>query len=197
LADNLVVAVFACSSGRDVAQNNLAAIGSYAQELVCDPVGVRSLGWTLHHELAKAGLRNTVWAHSTAAHTTRNSYLRVFSSWGSADYLNLLIRSRGATPACKTSYVENAHYTATQTVAVFRARLAVANQIRVQSLQSGMYLAWSWDGGSQVDEHTSGYDAEAERAAEPALGSQRDAEPFSLRGSSAWPHRRHDRHRAR
>jgi hypothetical protein len=147
LSNEPVIPLFACNTGAGPAPN---PDNRYGHPLVGEDLGGDSLAWTLFHELVRQGIPDpTVWAHTTAAHTTRNPRLRVFSRYGVADYANVLFEQPELANATLNAYCQSVtpldQYTAAQAV-LYRQRLHGANLIRRISLQHAMYLPWDWTG---------------------------------------------------
>lgn len=70
-ATELTVALYCCSTGAD-------DDGSEADERTPGPGGDNGFADRLRDELCELGVRATVFAHSTAGHTTKNPFVRVF-----------------------------------------------------------------------------------------------------------------------
>ncbi len=167
LCDSPVIALFACNTG--AAPNPPNPDNRYGRAHPCEEMGADSLAWTLTRELIRKGVQNpTVWAHTTAAHTTRNPRLRVYSSLGTSDFVNLLFESPRLKDATIASYVSAVtpleQFTSAQ-AALYRQRLHNANLIRRISLQHAMYLPWGWTGNASDPSACAGYTEEAKTEA--------------------------------
>lgn len=103
----------------------------------------------------------TVWAHTIAAHTTRNRRLRVFSSIGSADFPSLLFAMRAPDDATLRAYVSRTDAT------VHRLNL-----IRMVHLHSALYMPWGWARTPVTRDHP-GYNAVAAQEAKALLDELR------------------------
>jgi hypothetical protein len=173
---NLVVPLFACSAGRGAAPNPDTNFGRVHS---CEELGGDSLAWTLFHELSRRGIdSSTVWAHTTGAHTTRNPKLRVFSKYGSADFVNLLVQNPRVpqTTVDNTYMAQFAHSPALfgSNPTLFWTRFHNANLLRSISIRDALYLPWRWNGGADADASTPGFNA--------AVNQQTDTVYVELRG---------------
>ena len=169
LSDNIVIPLYCCSCGRDIYDPACErAKNLYGKAYPCEEVGAGSLGRALNLELQRQGTEKgrkvtpTVWAHTTYSHTTRNWFLRVFSYYGTAEFINVLM---------KTPRVENAAPTLREAVRIdeldpearkidpestkmrhvrpnskYVRRLENANVIRTVCLQNAGLLSWEWSG---------------------------------------------------
>jgi hypothetical protein len=155
LADEVTVALFACNNARGARAGGSCgkSDGSYGHAYVGEIPGVDSLGWKLFKSLTADGSRKaTVWGHTTSGHTTRNSLLRVFSSWGVADFASLLLGARNLTNATRSHYVTRFSASfSSQSREVALSRLRNGNRLRALSALSGRYLPWSALGGQDSD----------------------------------------------
>ncbi|MDC3378749.1 hypothetical protein OAX78_00520 [Planctomycetota bacterium] len=191
VGDNLVVALFACSCGRGERASSGGGSGrssgndaSYGKPLPGEIPGADSLGYVLHKAFQKAAIYNTVWAHTTAAHTTRNPRLRVFSSWGITDIANLLIADRNLPSGTVTATINPFRYGGN------RARLSNANKIRTLSCQSALYFDWSWNGGTTPDTSDPAFSGATKTAVDQVLSDlmglvevqDTGTEPFTYEG---------------
>lgn len=155
LADEVTVALFACNNARGARAKGSCGRSdpSYGHAYVGEIPGVDSLGWKLFKSLTADGSRKaTVWGHTTTGHTTRNSLLRVFSSWGVADFASLLLGARNLPSATRSHYVTrfSANFSS-QSREVALSRLRNGNRLRALSALSGRYLPWSALGGQDSD----------------------------------------------
>ncbi len=177
LSEYVVIPIFACSAGRGNLPN---PDNMYGRAYPCEELGGDSLAWTLYRELVRAGIVHpTIWAHTTAAHTTRNSRLRLFSPYGTADFVNLVLQTPRVPVATVKSYatpLKTVKYSKAK-AALFRKRLHNANLIRAISLQSALYLPWRWKGGENSTSTTAGFNAEANRQADKFYKEIRDLLP--------------------
>ncbi|MGE0712403.1 MAG: hypothetical protein AB7N76_32920 [Planctomycetota bacterium] len=175
LGDGLVVSLFACNNGRGRRAGGSGSFddSTYSHPLVGEVVGADSLGWAVYAECVRQGLKDvTVWAHTTAGHTTRNAYLRVFSSWGHADFTSVLFQGRNVAPQTYRHYASRFAFNfETQERAVAMARLSNSNKVRSMSVQSARYLPWAWQHGVDPDEHARGYSQGARTVARAVFDS--------------------------
>lgn len=150
LADEVTVALFACNNARGARAGGSCgrSDASYGHAYVGEIPGVDSLAWKLFKSLTEGGRRATIWGHTTSGHTTRNSLLRVISSWGVADFACLLLGARNLTSATRSHYVTrfSANF-GSQSREVALARLRNGNRLRALSALSARYLPWSALGG--------------------------------------------------
>lgn len=179
----LVVPIFACNAGRgpgSLTGNNGHGDNSYGRTAVSEELGHDSFGWHLLHELRRKGIDHaTVWAHTTAAHTTRNSFLRVLSAWGTADLFNVLYTHPFPSYTVFTNNYRGQVFvhSGSQPVALFKQRLHNANLLRKISLASGMYLPWEWRGGPKIPIPALAFDAETEQQTQAILAEIRGLLP--------------------
>ncbi|MBL4843990.1 MAG: hypothetical protein JKY65_00570 [Planctomycetes bacterium] len=155
LADEVTFALYACNNGRGYQARGESRFADprYGQGLVGEIPGADSLAWNLLRVLTKDGTRRaTVWAHTTSGHTTRNGYLRVFSSWGTADFANLVLGARSLESATVRHFLSRfAASFAKQKRAVALARLRNGNLLRTLSGSSARYLPWKELTGGEPD----------------------------------------------
>lgn len=169
-SQTVVIALFACNSGRGggMDANYIArrgkkpALAIYGRVPIGEEIGGGSFAWRLTRELVRQGVATpTVWAHTIAAHTTRNRRLRVFSPLGSADFPSLLYGVRAPDDATLGAYISrtdnNTH------------RL---NLIRMVHLHSAMYMPWAW-AGPPVNSSHPGYNTAAAQEARALLDELR------------------------
>lgn len=175
LASEVVIALFACSAGGGREENR----DDYGRIHPCEENGADSLGWTLYHELRRAGFPHaTVWAHTNAAHTTRNPRLRVFCEHGSADFLNAAANSPRVTAAALNAYITQFNHGRNSRAAHFRPRLYNGNMVRFISVQNGLYLPWQWwNGSNDATAGSPGFNAEANRIADAVYAHLRGLVP--------------------
>ena len=165
LAEEVTLALFACNNARgDRAGGSCGRSDkTYAHACVGEIPGADSLAWKLFRALTKGGSRRaTVWGHTTSGHTTRNSLLRVISSWGVADFASLLLGARNLTSAARSHYVTrfSANF-GSQSKAVALSRLRNGNRLRALSALSARYLPWSALGGSESTPRDPGHNPAA------------------------------------
>lgn len=160
---NLNVALYACNCGRGLF---VGAVDSHAdpgmgQMAPAEELGMDSYAWTLLRTLRENALAEpSVWGHTTAAHTTRNPFLRVFCSAGSGDFVSIVKqqprtdRFRGFINIFTTgdNWVHR------------------GNILREVCTYHGAYYDWAWNGGQTINAATSWFDPEV--AAEVALMMQ-------------------------
>jgi len=158
LTDDVVVSLFACHNGRSPSaiDRSLSKKGQrfadkmFGRPYPCEELGNDSIAWWLHRELVRQGKPwATVYAHTTAGHTTRNHFLRVFSRWGSSDLVNLLAGARRIPPARLAQYKrETAPSGIKPKNPRYYPRLRNANRLRTLSTISAKYYAYGWCNGS-------------------------------------------------
>jgi hypothetical protein len=176
VSDQLVMPLFACNTGRGPKTTTGSDHYDDASYSILPPAeepGGDSFAWTLFHELRRNGVTHaTVWGHTTAAHTTRNPYLRVFSSQGLADFANVVLKKPLLDRAkVKQHFLGGVfHCTDSQPMATYRARLHNANLLRAICLQNGLYLPWSWNGRTDADDTVDGFNAAAQVQARAIYG---------------------------
>lgn len=153
LAEEVTVALYACNNARGARAGGQCGTNdtSYGHALVGEIPGVDSLAWNLFRALTSDGTRRaTVWGHTTSGHTTRNSLLRVFSSWGVADFASLLLGARNLKRATRSHYVTRFSPSfEKQSREVALSRLRNGNRLRALSALSGRYLPWGVLGGRE------------------------------------------------
>jgi hypothetical protein len=146
-APHLTMALFACNMGMGLihANNDITkklVNGQHGDDRFgighpCEELGSDSFGWTMMRTLLANDIDNpTVYAHTLAAHTTRNPYLRCFSPLGCLDMVNIL----GKAPRIKGP---GNPYTSS----LFRGSgktLPFANYLRGICLTPAMYLPLEW-----------------------------------------------------
>jgi hypothetical protein len=146
VSDDVVITIFACSTGRSLsAGGDRFSDVAYGMHLPCEEVGAESLAWMIFRELKKQGIRNpTVWAHTTGGHTTRNPVVRVFSSPGSADLVNLLFKAPVVSPQTRRSYLSKfqASDKAPKEEKIRKERNG--NLIRTLAVQPASHFDWNW-----------------------------------------------------
>lgn len=158
--ENLNIALYACNCGRGLFVGTVAggADPSMGQMAPAEELGMDSFAWTLFHTLRTNGITEpSVWAHTTAAHTTRNPFLRVFCSAGAGDFVSIVKqqprtdRFRGFINIFTTgdNWVHR------------------GNILREVCTYHGAYLDWAWNAGQSVNAATGWFDASI--AAEVAL----------------------------
>ncbi len=155
LSERCVVTLYACSTGRGgrPSRTGKQAGRLYGYAAPGEPLGADSLAWTLARTLEAVGLRHaTVWAHTTAAHVTRNSRLRVFSPYGDADFVGLLGGSRSVSERYKRKYSRlfSGKKYSNNKVAYFD-QLERQNVLRWMHLLSARYLPWPAVGRPAVE----------------------------------------------
>lgn len=149
---NLNVALYACNCGRGlfVGAMDSHADATMGKKFPAEELGLDSYAWTLFRTLRENGLAQpSVWGHTTAAHTTRNPFLRVFCSAGSADMVCIVKQ---------TPRTDN-----------FRSFINVfstgegwvhrGNFLREVCTYHGAYLDWAWNGGQTLGPATAWFDA--------------------------------------
>ena len=168
LSDNIVIPLFSCSCGRDNHDPACKRSGLYGKAYPCEELGADGLGLALSMELQKQGAAKgrkvypTVWAHTTYAHTTRNWFLRVFSYYGTADFINVLmksprvenaistlreaVRTEEPDPEAKKIDPKSKKMRRVRPNSKYVRRLENANVIRTVSLQNAALLPWEWSG---------------------------------------------------
>lgn len=143
---HLTVALFACNMGKglihpnnDISKNPQDGGHSDDQFGIgnpCEELGSDSFGWTFMRKLILHDIDNpTVYAHTLAAHTTRNPYLRCFSALGCFDMVNILgkaPRIKNPNPYLNKLFVGSG------------ATLPFANYLRGICLTPAMYLPLEW-----------------------------------------------------
>ncbi|MBN2441056.1 MAG: N-acetylmuramoyl-L-alanine amidase [Spirochaetales bacterium] len=174
ISDDVVIPIFACSAGRsynaDLNPNNPSNYGDnrYGFAYPCEEAGADSLAWKLWQLLIRAGIKNPcIWAHTNAAHTTRNPRLRAFCNSGRADFVNILLENPSVPAATVDSYTGVfAHNSRNQAEALFRERLHNANLLRTISVQHAMYFPWRWFGSETANAKDEYFNADANRQAD-------------------------------
>ena len=155
---DLTIALYACSAGR-ANKPNADSSDVFGRVHPCEERGGDSLGWTLYRELRRRGVAHpTVWAHTTAAHTTRNPYLRVFCSKGFADLPNLLTQTPRLQPSFMNAYTavfRHGDYSAG--TSAFIKHLRNSNMLREACTMSAYYLPWEWNGGTDATDKETGF----------------------------------------
>lgn len=168
LSDNVVIPLFACHCGRTQHIKEAEAKDRHGVEFPCEELGADSLAWVLYRELRNPTKKKkkkelpqerqskerisypTIWAHVTAGHTTRNPWLRAFSPYGTADFINILTRARGV---IDKTYIDAFKYEKdkldkkTKEGEEHRKRCFNSNLLRTISVQSALHFDWSWNGG--------------------------------------------------
>ncbi len=146
---NLNLSLYACLCGRGVIVEQTKTDPTMGRMFPAEELGFDSFAWTIFHALKANGLTEpSIWAHTVAAHTTRNPFLRVFCSHGSGDFVSIAKQAPRVTDV--------------------RAGLAVfgagdgwvhrGNIIREVCTYHGGYFDWAWNGGKSIDATTSWYD---------------------------------------
>ncbi|HBP21738.1 MAG TPA: hypothetical protein DEA08_28635 [Planctomycetes bacterium] len=192
LGRGLVVSLFACNNGRGARAGGKFWGGStdpsYAHPLVGEIPGHDSLGWTLLTELERQGLEDvTVWSHTTAGHTTRNARLRVFSSWGVADFTSVLFGGRNVATKTYRHYASRFSYSfSKQKPDVAMKKVLNANKIRSISVQSARYLPWAWQHGESPDPKGEGFHPMAQQVTEAILAGIRGLMAVEDLEDEAW-----------
>ena len=167
LGREVIVSLFACNNGRGVRAGGNGGTNdpSYGHALAGEVPGANSLGWTLQRALAHTDRLVTVWAHTTTGHTTRNPRLRVFSSWGDADLVSLLLGARYVEPASVRHYVSRFAYRfESQTRALALQTLNQGNLLRALGTLSARYLPWAPLSGRDPDPAEAGWSESAHGA---------------------------------
>jgi hypothetical protein len=146
---NLNLSLYACLCGRGVMVEKTKTDPTMGRMFPAEELGFDSFAWTIFHTLKANGLTEpSIWAHTVAAHTTRNPFLRVFCSHGFGDFISIAKQAPRVTDV--------------------RAGLAVfgagdgwvhrGNIIREVCTYHGGYFDWAWNGGKSIDAATSWYD---------------------------------------
>ncbi len=167
VTSDLVIPLYACNCGRSITGGvDRFSEKTYGKPDPGEEIGAESLGWILMRGLLANGINQaTVWAHATAGHTTRNPWLRVFSAFGTADFIGLLLRQPRFTEAGRREFLKQfalPQYSAAN-AALYSKRLHAGNLIRTMCQVSGKYLPWEWQGRKDADESTPGYNPELKR----------------------------------
>jgi hypothetical protein len=163
--------------GWRVGHKGLKVDNKYGKPDPCEELGGDSLAWTLYRQLVKHGIEHpTIWAHTTAQHTTKNCRLRVFSHYGTVDFLNLLARMPSVsdpTVECytkKTTFADLNHLPADDWENLkpkerdkHKKIYYNSDLIRTISFQDAMYFPWSWNGGQDATKATPGFDEDAQK----------------------------------
>ena len=192
LGRGLVVSLFACNNGRGARAGGAFWGGtgdpSYSHPLVGELAGHDSLGWALLAELERTGIADvTVWAHTTTGHTTRNARLRVFSSWGVADFTSVLFGGRNVSSKTYRHYASRFSYSfSSQKPSVAAQRLLNANRIRSISVQSARYLPWAWQHGQDPDPNGEGFHPMAKQVTDAILEGIRGLMAVEELEDEAW-----------
>lgn len=166
----VVVALFACNSGRGggmdekfvARRSKKQAMAIYGQVPVGEEHGAESYAWHLTQELVREGVPTpTVWAHTIAAHTTRNRRLSVLSPVGSADFTSLLFGVRTPDAVTRKAYLDRTDN-----------NIHRLNLIRMVHLHSALYMPWEWAGRAVEASHP-GYHPVAAQEAKALLAELR------------------------
>jgi hypothetical protein len=146
---NLNLSLYACLCGRGVMVEKSKTDPTMGRMFPAEELGFDSFAWTIFHALKANGLTEpSIWAHTVAAHTTRNPFLRVFCSRGAGDFVSI------AKQAPRVTDVRSG-------LAVFAdgdGWVHRGNIIREVCTYHGGYFDWAWNGGKPIDAATSWYD---------------------------------------
>lgn len=146
---NLNLSLYACLCGRGVMVEKSKTDPTMGRMFPAEELGFDSFAWTIFHALKANGLTEpSIWAHTVAAHTTRNPFLRVFCSRGFGDFISI------AKQAPRVTDVRSG-------LAVFGdgdGWVHRGNIIREVCTYHGGYFDWAWNGGKPIDAATSWYD---------------------------------------
>jgi hypothetical protein len=141
------IALYACSTGRANRPNSDTMFG---RVYPCEEMGGDSLAWTLFYELRRQNIQNpSIWAHTTAGHTTRNPRLRVYCSKGFADLPNLLTQTTRLRESFLNGYRRPFSHHG-QSGERRTRRLRNVNMLREICTVSAWYLPWEWSGAADA-----------------------------------------------
>ena len=146
---NLNLALYACLCGRGVMVKKSKSEPTMGRMFPAEELGFDSFAWKILREFKANGLLEpSIWAHTVAAHTTRNPFLRVFCSQGAGDFISIAKQAPRI-----DKFFETAGAFTTGEGWVHRG-----NIIREICTYHGGYLDWAWNGGQSITPATSWFD---------------------------------------